>query len=421
VRGAEGHVIGLRGTVQDITERKHIEEALREADVRKDEFLATLAHELRNPLAPLRNGLAILRTAESHTAAAVRARELMDRQLSHLVRLVDDLLDVSRVSQGKVLMQKEITSLQSVVDLALETSRPLMDAAGHQLEVQLPDQPVLLEVDATRIAQVLSNLLNNAAKYTPAGGRIVLSARILESTRLQIRVTDNGIGIPPDMLDRVFELFTQVGGALNRSQGGLGIGLSLARRLVELHGGKMRASSPGLEQGSTFEFELPVLEQRPEASTSEDNMGSALLPLLRKRVLVVDDNRDAAETLGMLLEIEGHQVEIAHTAAQALKAAAHSKPQVIFLDIGLPDLDGYQVAQQLRANRELQDTWLVALTGWGSESDQEKARAAGMDVHLTKPVTLEDLAKALADSNVQAARGDPENDAGAGVGTRLGS
>lgn len=402
VSDAEGHVIGLRGTIQDITERKHIEEALREADVRKDEFLATLAHELRNPLAPLRNGLAILRSAESHTAAAVRARELMDRQLSHLVRLVDDLLDVSRVSQGKVLLQKSVTSLQGVVDLALETCRPLMEAAGHHLEVQLPHEPVLLDVDATRIAQVLSNLLNNAAKYTPTGGRIMLSVLRLGTSRLQVRVTDNGIGIPADMLDKVFDLFTQVGGALDRAQGGLGIGLSLARRLVELHGGIMRASSSGLQQGSTFEFELPVLEQRQEPATMERDRGEVPRPVPSMRVLVVDDNQDAAETLSMWLEIEGHQVEMAHTGARALEAAARSKPQIIFLDIGLPDLNGYQVAEQLRANPELKGAWLVALTGWGSERDQQKARAAGIDVHLTKPVSVEDLAKAVVSSQATA-------------------
>jgi PAS domain S-box-containing protein len=402
VRDGDGRIVGLRGTVQDITERKQIEQALREADSRKDEFLATLAHELRNPLAPLRNGLAILRGTDGHGAAAVRARELMERQLAHLVRLVDDLLDVSRVSQGKVAMKKTVTSLQSVVDVALETSRPLMDAAAHRLEVQLPHEPVLLHVDATRIAQVLSNLLNNAAKYTPHSGRIVLSARLLGPTRLQLSVQDNGVGIPADMLERVFDLFTQVGGALDRAQGGLGIGLSLARRLVELHGGTMRASSPGEQQGSTFTVELPLMPQPQEPAPTTRPLEPAAGASAGRRVLVVDDNKDAAETLSMLLELDGHEVQVVHTGMQALEAAERHRPDVVFLDIGLPDLNGYQVAERLRANPKLQDAWLVALTGWGTERDQQQARDAGIDLHLTKPVSLEDLAHALAGAKARA-------------------
>ncbi len=403
VRNAEGRVTGLRGTVQDIGERKQIEEALREADIRKDEFLATLAHELRNPLAPLRNGLAILRAADGHSAPAVRAREVMERQLVHLVRLVDDLLDVSRVSQGKVSMQKSVTSLQSVVELSLETSRPLLDAAGHALEVRLPAEPVLLHVDATRIAQVLSNLLNNAAKYTPHGGRIVLTAAVLERSRLQLSVQDNGIGIPADMLEKVFDLFTQVGGALDRAQGGLGIGLSLARRLVELHDGSMRAFSAGERQGSTFYVELPVPEQPQETGSAPQDASNAIGAAAGKRVLVVDDNVDAAETLKTLLELEGHAVRVAHTGRQALEAAKRDKPDVIFLDIGLPDLNGYQVAVQLRADPDLDAAWIVALTGWGAERDQQQARAAGIDLHLTKPVSVDDLARALDGPAAQAA------------------
>ncbi|WP_066337984.1 sensor histidine kinase [Azohydromonas lata] len=243
----------------DITQRKQVEQALREADARKDEFLATLAHELRNPLAPISNGLAILRHAEAGSAVGVRARELMERQLAHMVRLVDDLLDVSRVSRGKVELRKAPVALGAVVEAALETSRPLLDAAGHRLELALPAEPVLLDADATRLSQVLSNLLNNAAKYTREGGHVRLAARCLPQRRVSIAVSDNGIGIPPQMLDQVFDLFTQVGAALERSQGGLGIGLSLARRLVEMHGGHISAASDGAGRGSTFTVELPTL------------------------------------------------------------------------------------------------------------------------------------------------------------------
>lgn len=395
VRDDEGRVVGLRGTLQDITERKLIEEALREADARKDEFLATLAHELRNPLAPIRNGLAILRVTDPGSGAGVRARELMERQLSYLVRLVDDLLDVSRVSQGKVVMKKEVTSLQAVVDLALETSRPLIDAGGHQLTVHLPAEPILLQVDPTRVAQVVSNLLNNAAKYTPHGGHVTLRASRLAADRVQLAVQDDGLGIPAHMLDQVFELFTQVGTALDRSQGGLGVGLSLAKRLVELHGGRIRAESGGAGQGSTFFVELPVLQQ-PAPVLQQRETGGDLPAATGKRILVVDDNRDAAETLSMLLGFDGHEVQVAHTGADAVEIATRERPDVVFLDIGLPDINGYQVARRLRSARELDGVLLVALTGWGAEADQQRARAAGIDLHLTKPVRPEDLSAALA-------------------------
>ncbi|MGQ3051365.1 MAG: ATP-binding protein [Roseateles sp.] len=386
--------VGLLFT--DITARKRVEEALRLADVRKNEFLATLAHELRNPLAPLRNGLMILRNANAADAAAVRARELMDRQLSHLVRLVDDLLDVSRVSQGKVTMRKSATSLQAVVETALETARPVIDAAGHRLSVELPAQTVPLDVDPTRIAQVLSNLLNNAAKYTPTGGRIQLRAAVCEGPSLRIEVEDNGLGIPAHMMEDIFELFTQVGSALERSQGGLGIGLSLARRLVELHGGSIHARSPGAEGGSIFVVELPL---PPNLDLQQGSGGAASdadgAPGRQRRILVVDDNVDAAESLQMLLALGGHEVHIAHTGATALAAVAKHAPDLVFLDIGLPDMTGYAVAQGIRAQPLGAGVVLVALTGWGSAHDQQRARAAGVDLHLTKPVAAKDLAHAL--------------------------
>jgi PAS domain S-box-containing protein len=377
----------------DITERKQVEAALREADVRKDQFLATLAHELRNPLAPLRNGLAILSRTDGGSAAGVRARELMERQLAHLVRLVDDLLDVSRVSQGKVAMKKTVTSLQQVVDQALETARPLIDAAGHRLQVALPPEPLLLEVDATRMAQVLSNLLNNAAKYTPSGGHIALAAALADEGRLRITVKDDGVGIPSHMLEDIFELFTQVGSAIDRSQGGLGIGLSLARRLVELHGGRIHAESDSDQRGSTFVVDLPVLDLPTTQAAGEAALPSMTPP--GRRVLVVDDNLDAAETLALLLEMDGHSVQAVHCGEHALALAPGLQPEVVFLDIGLPDLTGYEVAERLRQLPGLAGTWLVALTGWGGAQDRERARQSGIDMHLTKPVTPEDLARAL--------------------------
>ncbi|NML15746.1 ATP-binding protein [Azohydromonas caseinilytica] len=395
IRNADGTVIGMRGTVQDITERKLAEEALREADVRKDEFLATLAHELRNPLAPIANGLAILRHADAGSPVGVRARELMERQLAQLVRLVDDLLDVSRVSQGKVELKKAVVSLNAVLELALETSRPLIEAAGHQLAVQLPQDTVLLWADATRLAQVLSNLLNNAAKYTRQGGHITLSAQCRPGQRLAIAVSDDGIGIPRDMLGKVFDLFTQVGSALDRSQGGLGIGLSLAKRLVELHEGHISAHSAGPDQGSTFTVELPLCGAPVAARTEDEARRAQPRAARQRRVLVVDDNVDAAETLALLLQMEGHAVQVEHDGRQALAAARAQRPDLVFLDIGMPGLNGYEVADRLRGMAELSGTVLVAVTGWGSERDQQRAREAGFDGHLTKPVTEEGLAGAL--------------------------
>jgi signal transduction histidine kinase/ActR/RegA family two-component response regulator len=374
------------------------EQALRTADERKNEFIATLAHELRNPLAPMRTGLSILNRIGGASATAVRTREVMDRQLTYLVRLVDDLLDVSRVSRGEVVLKKTVNTLQGVVDLALETSRPLLDTAGHHLRVDLPRVPVLLNIDATRIAQVLSNILNNAAKYTPNGGQVSLRAERVAPDRVRLQVEDTGMGIPPDMLDNVFDLFTQVDQASGRSQGGLGIGLSLSRRLVELHGGTVHARSAGLGQGSTFTVELPVMPPlQPDDSPQGDGITAAAPDGTRKSVLVVDDNVDAADLLMMDLKLEGHDVRVVHTGNDALTAfGAGEAPDVVLLDIGLPDLSGYEVAAELRRRRAFDGTVLVAVTGWGAARDQQRALAAGFDLHLTKPVSADALRGALA-------------------------
>ncbi|NUO73493.1 MAG: response regulator, partial [Frateuria sp.] len=393
VRDAGGRVVGLRGTVQDITERKMAEEALRQADVRKDEFLATLAHELRNPLAPIRNGLELLRRTPADSATAVRARELMDRQLSHLVRLVDDLLDVSRVSQGKIALRRELVSLQSVMELALEICTPLVQAAQHRLQVDLPQQAVLLDADPTRVAQVLGNVLNNAARYTPAGGFIRVHAWRPGGDRVAIEISDNGTGIPREMLERVFDLFTQVDGPERNTHSGLGIGLALARRLVELHGGSIRAASEGPGQGSTFTIELAVADGAPDPAAAS---AAAAPGVGSRQVLVVDDNVDAAETLALVLQLDGHSVHVAHGGQQALAMADSLRPDVVFLDIGLPDISGYEVATGLRAMPGLRGTKLVALTGWGAAGDKQQAREAGFDLHLTKPVSPDALSQAMA-------------------------
>jgi PAS domain S-box-containing protein len=392
----------------DITQRRNAEESLRrlaeelaETDRRKTEFLATLAHELRNPLAPLSNGLHLLKRA-GDARTHDKAREMMERQLRHMVHLVDDLLDVARISSDKVELRVETLDLANVLAGAVETSTPLMSASGHTLDVSLPSETLLVEGDATRLAQIVSNLLNNAAKYTPAGGRIELSAS-REGGHAVIRVKDTGIGIPPEDLPKVFEMFTQVGRNLDRSQGGLGIGLALVKRLVELHHGTIEAHSDGVDTGSDFAVRLPLAhaaansEQGPAETPEGPRAG-------KFRVLVVDDNVDAAESLGALLEIEGHEVRVAHDGNNALAIAAEFRPRVVFLDIGMPGKDGYQVAREMRMLEATRDATLVALTGWGAQEDRARSRNAGFDHHLTKPAGLgsvEELLVEIADQRAQ--------------------
>ena len=359
-------------------------EQLRTEDRRKNEFLATLAHELRNPLAPIRTGLALLRTPQEPEAAE-RTRQIMERQLGHMVRLIDDLLDLSRVTRGTVQLETERVDLWSIVGSAIEASRPLIDAAGIELVVRLPEAPVLLEADRTRMAQVLSNLLNNAAKFTHPGGRVEVHAAE-EGQDVAIRVRDTGIGIPPQMLGHIFDLFAQLGDARTRTHSGLGIGLTLVRRLVELHGGQVWAESEGRGHGATFVVKLPRAQQPvvlPEPPLAHAGHGAS--PEAR-RVLVVDDNADAAEMLAALLALDGHDVRTASTGPDALEVARDFSPQVAFLDIGLPGMDGYELAAGLRAIPRLATIMLVAVTGWGQDDDRERSKGAGIDHHLTKPV-----------------------------------
>jgi PAS domain S-box-containing protein len=402
VRDAEGNNIGLATITRDITAQKGAEDELRrvaadlsEADHRKSEFLATLAHELRNPLAPIRTGLDLMRMAPRDAAAIARVHGMMDRQLGHLIHLVDDLLDIARITRGKIELKKQAVPLHTIVTMAVETSAALVEAHGHRLEVELPPDPLELEADVTRMVQVLSNLLNNAAKYTPSGGVITLSAW-REDGHAVIAVADSGIGIPSDAIGSVFEMFTQVRGSLDRAQGGLGIGLSLVRRLVELHGGRVSAFSGGRGQGSTFTVRLPLRPGTPHARIKEEHGtkdgGAATGPL---RVLVVDDNADAADSLVALLGLLGHTARVAHDGPQGLRVAGEFVPDLAFLDIGLPGMSGYELARAIRQQRPLQQVVLIALTGWGAHSDQQQSQEAGFDQHLTKPVSLEALEQAL--------------------------
>ncbi len=370
-------------------ENAYLYEQVREQDQRKDEFLATLAHELRNPLAPIRTGLAVLKLASS-IDATVKTREIMERQVEHMVRLIDDLLDVSRITRGKIQLKKEPVDVRTVLETALELSRPLIEEGRHELLVSTPKEALLLDVDPVRMAQVVSNLLNNAAKYTPEGGRVELSAE-RDGSEVVIRVRDNGVGLTPEALTKVFELFNQVGKTLDRSQGGLGIGLAIVKRLVEMHNGHVTAESQGSGKGSAFVVRLPLAAMQKIGGrrvAGERRSRSLSIP---RRILVVDDNVDGAETLAMLLMLSGHTVETAHTGPDALKAAQAFQPAVMFLDIDLPGMSGYEVARQLRSDSTINGLILVALTGWGSEDDRRQAKNIGFDHHLTKPVEIEKL------------------------------
>jgi PAS domain S-box-containing protein len=387
IRDARGTVVRWFGTNTDITEQRDAEEALRNSDRRKDEFLATLAHELRNPLAPIRSGLDVLKRARDE-ATRHRAEQTIERQLVHMVRLVDDLLDVSRISRGQIELQRTRLALSAVVETAVETSRPSIEEGKHYLTVSVPEEPLWIDGDLTRLAQVVANLLNNAAKYTPEGGRIELDVHA-EGKEAVIRVTDTGMGIEREALPRVFELFTRGAHQSARAQGGLGIGLSLVRDLVNMHGGSVTAESPGLGQGSTFKVRLPLAMPVQAVESVGGVRREAREDVGARSILVVDDNVDAAEMLAAMLELRGHGTRVAHDGPDALLIAREVHPDLIFLDIGLPGMDGYEVARRLRADPELASTVLVALTGWGSDDDKRRAHEAGFDVHLTKPVDVE--------------------------------
>ena len=402
---AEGRVLEAQSTGIDITERKRAEEALRAADRHKDEFIATLAHELRNPLAPIRNGLHLMRVASGKPELLEQARGMMERQFAHLVRLVDDLLEVSRITRGKIELRREQVDVSTVIRSAIEASRPLIEAARHVLMVELPDDPVMLDADPVRIAQVLSNLLNNAAKYTSEGGSIWLRV-YREEQYAVIAVRDSGAGIPPDALPGIFDLFAQVERTYDRAQGGLGIGLTLVRSLVRMHGGTVEARSQGVGLGSEFIVRLPLGARQPAPARA---IGERPPPLtvMRTRILVVDDSRDAADSLELLLRYLGAEVRTAYDGPTGLAALETFKPNVVLLDIGLPGMDGFEVARRIRRSETGENVVLIALSGWGREEDRRRSRDAGIDHHFIKPVDPETQEQLLASLPQRAAAHTP--------------
>ena len=406
IRDEQGKLAGVVLIFRNITERRRVDNELRqyaadlsESNRRKNEFLAMLAHELRNPLAPIRNAVHVLQLTGGNAAAVKSASEMLERQIGQMVRLVDDLLDVSRISRGKIELCKQRVELGSVVKQAVEAARSLVECMEHELTVTLPPQPVYLNADPTRLAQVVGNLLNNACKFTNKGGRICLTVE-REGKQAVIRVRDNGIGIAAHHHSRIFDMFTQVNTSLERSVGGLGIGLMLVKNLVEMHDGMAEVHSAGLGQGSEFVVRLPILVETAEPPPEPTVSGPT--PTTSRRILVVDDNRDSAESLAMLLKLMGNKTHTAYDGLEAVEAAATVKPDVILLDIGLPKLNGYEACRRIREQPWGKNMVLVALTGWGQEEDRQKSREAGFDGHIVKPVDHVALTKLLAETEASA-------------------
>jgi signal transduction histidine kinase/CheY-like chemotaxis protein len=382
------------------------------ADQQKNEFLCMLAHELRNPLAPIRNAVFVLRERQEQNPDARWAQDVIDRQVTNMVRLVDDLLDVSRITRGKIRLERKCLDVAGPVQTALETSRPLIDASEHTLTVELPDQPLYVDADEARLSQVLANLLNNAAKYTPAQGRIWLTVA-REENEAVFRVRDNGTGISSAMLPRIFELFTQAEQAIDRSQGGLGIGLTLVQRLVEMHGGTVQASSDGCGCGSEFTVRLPAVNASGHPHESLDHPAVSVSSR-RCRILVVDDNVDSAESLAKLLRMRGHAVQMAFDGQVALNEVRNSRPDVVVLDLGLPGMSGFEVARTIREESGPSEPLLIALSGYGSENDLRRSREVGFDRHFTKPVDFSALLNLISAS---AAPSDALHEARRNLGT----
>lgn len=406
IRCAEGEIVGCVLVFRDITERKHSEMELRqlaadlsEADRRKDEFLATLAHELRNPLAPVRNAVQLLRLKGPDSPELRWGREVIERQVGHLTRLIDDLLDISRITRNKLELRKERVELSDVIQGAVETSRPIIEQCGHELIVKLPSRPVYLDADLVRLAQVFMNLLTNAAKYTEEQGKIWLTAE-RQNGEVIVSVKDTGVGIPVDKLPRLFELFFQVDRSLERSQGGLGIGLSLVRRLVELHGGKVEAHSDGPKKGSEFIVRMPVLpDNAPQYGESKADEDAQRQSAPKRRVVLVDDHVDSALSLAMLLRFDGHDVQVANDGLAGYGLAEKTRPEVVLLDIGMPKMNGFEVCRRIRQQDWGKDVVLIALTGWGQDEDRRTTEGVGFNAHLVKPVDYSELKRLLRETS----------------------
>jgi len=397
---AANQPIAFATVSQDVTERRQFADDLRrlaadlsDADRRKNEFLATLAHELRNPLAPMSNMLEVVKRADGDGAVLKQAHETLERQLAQMVRLVDDLLDLNRITHDRLDLRRGEVELSSVIQQAVEVARPLVDSAGHHLIVDLPDEPILLNADRARLAQLFGNLLNNSCKYTRPAGTISLSAERVGDD-VEVTVKDNGAGIPQDKLNSIFDMFMQVDRTSERSQGGLGIGLTLVKRLTEMHGGSIEARSAGEGQGSEFIVRLPVLSRDEVAAQHGPDVASESQP--QRRVLIVDDNRDSADSLAMLMQITGNKTYMAHDGVEAVEAVEKYRPEVVLLDIGLPGMDGHEVCRRVREQPWGKDIIVIALTGWGQEDDRRKSEEAGFDGHLVKPVDYDKLLELLA-------------------------
>ncbi len=390
VTDATGAMVGILAVSHDITERKRAEDALRDADRRKDEFIALLAHELRNPLAPIRNGLQVLQMGASDPNAVSQARMMMSRQLGHMVRLIDDLLDVSRIGRNKMELRRARVTLAEVIASAVETARPLIDSGGHGLLISLPPSPIYLDADLTRLAQVFGNLLSNSAKYTPHGGNIWLTAERRGNDAF-ISVRDDGIGIPRESLDKIFDMFSQVDRSIERSTGGLGIGLALVKGLVEMHGGSVSVECPEAGCGSTFTVRLPVLNIEADRTVRPSVQGEQRSASPKRRFLVVDDNRDAATSMAMMLRLFGHEVQTANDGLQAVEAAEQFRPDVILMDVGMPRLNGYEATRRIREQSWGHSVIIIALTGWGQDGDRAHSKDAGCNGHLVKPVNPTEL------------------------------
>ena len=392
---AEGRMRGFAKVTQDLTERRHAQ-ALEQAAKHVNEFVAMLAHELRNPLAPIRNAVHLMARLPPGDPNLPAMRETIDRQSAHMQRILDDLMDIARITRGTLSIAHEPVVIADVVRRALETATPAIQAGRHALEVDLPPEPIRVNGDLDRLTQLVTNLLNNAARYTPDHGAISVRARA-EGGFAVVQVRDTGRGIEPNIIGRIFDMFVQGRTPIQRVGGGLGVGLALARRIAEMHGGTLEARSEGENKGSEFTLRLPLMEGSSEPAPTA--RAPAARPVAARRILVVDDNVDAAATLDMLLRSLGHETCVAYDGVRALRMAAEFKPDIVLLDIGMPGLDGYEVARRLRAQQPAKPFRIIAITGWGQPADREKSQQAGFDVHLVKPVDPQDLLRVLGERN----------------------